>query len=95
VTAAVDEMAVYTETVDPDVAAAFAKYAVDGDPVALTSLILRAHWLDQPLCGAARCWTPHNLTYRPCCETHVCDDDQPEHDEHCTEFVAQMREESL
>jgi hypothetical protein len=80
-------------TVAPEVAEAHARYMA-GERIALMSLILQAYWRDQPLCQtwAAACWTPHDLTWRPCCQTFVCDEHSSEHDSQCSEFAALQRE---
>lgn len=92
-----------TTTVHPAVATAYqawvdATQQADGQHAARhRELIAVAEAADQPLCivWGRLCCTPHGLDYRSCCDTWVCEEHTPEHDRHCKEFLAQLREERL
>jgi hypothetical protein len=58
-------------------------------------LVAAADTADVPLCvvWGRFCFSPHT-TVRSCCQDAVCDDHEPEHDKHCPELLAQLREEA-
>lgn len=94
-----------TTEIDPEVAAAFDRFLASvqvsplaGTPLATSGDLIRiAEAADQPLCvvWGRLCLTPHNLTLRSCCDTWVCEGHEDEHDQHCKEFEAQLREEKI
>lgn len=90
-----------TRTIPVDVLDAYQAYqrsfAQPFGPVvhtALEHLLTVADLADVPLCE----WgdnNPVDVTIRSCCGDKVCDIHEDEHDQHCTKFAAQLREESM
>lgn len=61
---------------------------------AVVALDAAAQAADQRLCQWG-CLSPHQVTVRSCCQSAHCDLHEEDHDEHCPEFHAQLREEAL